>query len=559
MPDTQNDAPTLFIIDPDRLYTVWSSREIFNGLSTGGSYVPNPDDMVHDWDQGFFRVAGVDYTTGLSDLRPWTININPTEISNEDILLGSGPGYQSEMWRVYLDTRKIPHLFQVDGRLHIYGSAAQYVKIFLGTDVSINGQVISAFYDQNNTFLGENIPLELVGTETIDNIAIKAPMTGFTNLSLDDGEVVTVVVYSANGSVVSKAKMLIDNTSLVRRTDASKKYVTGIRLESPFLSEADPALIEFPINVTIATVAMIGVVMYSDGSEVRMPISADGSTRFTLFGLNHYVPTIEGQTVPLTLNYVLAADEYAFIQGPTANESITERYRAKTIKADNSYSVKLFVYPVWKDSINGYTLDFWLYNLDRLEYFRVPKNLVEVTAGARNFDGLDFLTVQKLSLSVNLGAIDAKYSSYRHTQTFNVSLKAPGTDRLTNWTINFNPSEIDEFGEGLEAKLTFINTNNWLLNIGNDYNSKEEWLRHLFYATQPLYDTFSEIEAPAPNYFAVRSKLRRTEYSIEQWNSDLTFLNDMLEGETIFIEWIRRTPTTDLQLGVTGLPIHQTT
>jgi hypothetical protein len=552
-----NDAPGIFIVDPDRRYTTWAIWEVYTGSTGVGKYVPNVDDLVHDWDQGFFRVAAVDYTTGLSDLRPWTIKTTPTEITDEDILLGTSPGYQSEMWRVYLDTRKTPHILQVDGRLHIYGSSAEYIKIFKGTNISVNGTVISAFYDQNNSFLGENIPLELVANEKLDNRAIKAPMVGYTSVPLVDGEVVTVVAYNSAGAVVTKAKMLVDNTSLVRRTDANKKYVTGISLQSPFLSDADPALIEFPINITVGTVAMQGVVEYSDGSKSIIPVSEDGSSRFSLYGLSNYVPTIEGQTVPLTLNYVLSQDEYAYIQGPTANGSIAERYRARTIKADNAYSVKLFAYPVWRNAVDGYTLDFWLYNLDRREYYRVPRNLVEVQAGGRNFDGLDFLTLQKLSLSVNLSQIDAKYSTYRHVQTFNIALKAPGTDRRTNWTINFNPGNSDAYGEGLEAAAHFVDTNKWLLNISNGYNSKEQWLRHMFYATQPLYDTYSETEAPAPNYFAIHTKTRRTEFSIEQWNNDLQIFNDLQEGETVYIEWLRRTPSTDLMLGVSGLPLHR--
>lgn len=553
------DTPGIFIIDPDRPFTTWLINEIYTGPGKPGRYVPNVDNLVMDWDQGFFRVSTVDYTTGLSVLVPWTIKTTPTEISDEDILLGISSGYQSEMWRVYLDTRTVPFVLEVDGRLHVYGGAAEYCKIFKGTDISVHGEVISAFYDQNDSFLGENIPLELVANEAINNRAIKAPMVGYTGISLPDGEVVTVVIYSAAGNVVSKAKMLIENTSLVRRADASRKYVTGIHLISPFLSESDPALIEFPININIGTVMMMGVVTYSDGSTIQVPITEDGATRFSLFGLRNYVPTIEGQTVDLTLNYILAENEYAYIQGPTENGSIVERYRARTVQADKAYSVKLYAYPVWKDDTTGYNLEFWLYNLDRREFNRVSRSQVEVQAGSRNFDGMDFLTTQRLSVSVNLNQVDVKYSSYRHVQTFNISLRAPGTERRTNWMINFNPNNTETYGENLEAEMTFIDTNYWLVKVGNGFHSKEEWLRKLFYSTQPLYDINSELEAPVPTHFALRTKTRRVEFNIEQWNDDLQLYNDLEEGENLAIEWIRRTPATDLQLGVSGLPVHMLT
>lgn len=555
--DLLDDTPGLFISDPDRRFTVWGIWEIYTGEDGVGQYCPNPDDAVLDWDNGWLRVAGVDYTTGLSDLRQWKIRTNPEELSDEDILLGVGPGYQSETWRVYLDTRRVPNILQVDGRLHIYGSSAEYIKIFKGTDISVNGTVISAFYDQSDNFLGENIPMELVATELLNNRAIKAPVTGFTNATLQDGELVTLVVYNTHGAVVTKVKLLVDNCSLVRRSDANKRYVTGIRLVSPFLSEADTALLEVPINVDLASVIMKGVVEFSDGDTDEYTISMDGSTRMSLYGLSDYVPTSLGQTVPMTLNYVLAENEFSYVHGVTANGSITERYRAKTIAVDNAYSVKLYAYPVWQNDVDGYTLDFWLYNLDRAEYHRVPRGLVTVVAGSRNFDGLDMLTVQKLTVSVNLSEVDAKYNNYTHVQTFNISLKESGNVRTTNWVINFNPGSTDSFGDGLEAAMFFINANNWLVNIGNGYNSKAEWLRHLFYATEPLYDNYSENQAPEPTHFVVRTKLRRVEFTIDMWNNDLAVYNDLNEGETLFIEWIKRTPSNDLQLGVTGLPMHR--
>jgi hypothetical protein len=553
---TDIGLPGRFISDPDREFSTWKLVDIYMGPLKSGKYVPNVDDLVLDWEQGFFRVATVDYTTGLSDLRPWTIKTSPTEISDEDVLLGVGPGDQSEMWRVYIDKRTVPYTVNVEARLHVHGSAATVYKLFKGTNITANGEVISAFYDQNGMLLGENIPMELVANEYVSNRAVKAPMQCHTTANLLNGEVVTIVVYGLAGNQVYRTKLLVEETSLVRRADASLKYVTGIHLESPFLAESDPNLIEFPININIETVMMQGVVTYSNGSRKLIPITEDGASRMSLYGLRNYVPTQEGQKIDLTLDYVLAPDEYSYIQGPTENGSITERYFARTTKVDKAYSVKLFAYPTWRDVIVGYQLDFWLYNLDRREYQRVPRNLVEVQAGSRNFDGLDMITTQHLSVSLNLSAVDIKYSSYRHVQTFNISLRSSGDVRRTNWMVGFNPNSPVMYGEDLEAVLSFIDTNYWLVNIGNKMNSKEEWLRKVFYATAPLYDLRSEIEAPEPTHFALRTKTRRTEFTIAQWNNDLQLFNDLDEGESLYIEFFRRTPSTDLQLGVSALPVH---
>src|SRR5690606_3680018 len=360
-----SDAPGRYIVDPDRGYREFAIWEIYTGPDGTGVYVPNVNDAVRDWKVGWYRVKSVDYTTGLSQLELWETPSTNTDVDQSELLLGVGPGYQSETWRVYVDTRKIPYTLEIDRRLHLYGTEVTHLKLFKGVDVSETGQVISAHYDQAGNLLGENIPLQLVATTDRTNTAIKCPTSSFTSVPLVDGEVVSYVAYAANGTPVSKGKLLVENTSLARRSESNLRYITGIRLESPFLSASDPQVIEFPINLNVDSITLQGVVEYSNGDIVKLPITGDVSDKFSLFGLRHYVPTIEGQPVPLTLNYRLSDTEYSYVQGPTANGSIAEAYRGITVRADNSYSVKLFAYPNWKGEVNGYELDFWLYSLDR--------------------------------------------------------------------------------------------------------------------------------------------------------------------------------------------------
>lgn len=549
------DTPPRFIVDPDRGRTFWFLADIY-GASPTGAYVPNPDDAVLDWDSGFKRVAAVDYTTGLSDLRDWTLPRDPEELDPEDVLLGVGPGYTSETWRVYIDTRVDPHILQVDDRLHLYGTQSLNCKIFRGTDITNAGEVVSLFYDQTGA-KSENIPLELVRTPDANNTAIKAVKTGYTTSVIQDGELLTLVIYGEQNNVMSKCKLLAENTSMTRRTEASLKYVTGIGLKTPFLSEADNTIIEFPININIATVVMQGIVYYSDGSTIEMPIGSTDNAKFALLGLDSYVSTIEGDRLPLTLRYRLSADEYAYNTELALNGDFTVRMFAKSVKADNSYSVKLFMYPRWTGPINGYELDFWLYSLDRGAFYQVPRGLVELQGGSASFDGLDFLSVQRLTVGVSLNKVDPKYSAYQHVQSFEVALKAPGSERRTNWNVAFSLGQRPYFGENLEAPVTFYDTNRWTVNLKNNFEVKEAWLRTLFYGIVPLWDTQTETEAPAPTHFVVHTARRQVKFPIDMWDQNLDIVNDLAEGEVLYIEWQRQMPDTVLSLGMTGLPVHQ--
>src|SRR5690606_38246651 len=124
----------------------------------------------------------------------------------------------------------------------------------------------------------------------------KTPKVGHTVEELDDGELVTAVVYDDVGNAVSITRLLVKKTAFVRTVDESKRFVTGIHIESPFLSKSDPRVLEYPINMPIQALSLVGVVTYSDGGVKRMPI--DG-TKFSLYGLNNYIATILGQRIPL--------------------------------------------------------------------------------------------------------------------------------------------------------------------------------------------------------------------------------------------------------------------
>lgn len=554
MPD-QSPLQTL-IVDPNRTFRIWKISEIYNpDVPNSGVYVPNVDDAVWDWNQGLLRVTAVDYTTGRSVLHIYTAPKDPGAGDDSDILLGAGPGTQFESYRVYLDQSVMPHTFAIDSRIHIYGTAASYVKIFKGTDISNNGQVISAMYDQNGTLLGENIPLELVAMNDTTNLAVKTPKVGYTLQNLVDGEVVTAVVYNTTGAAVSRATMLVQNSAFIRTTDASAKYISSISLETPFLSQADPKLIQYPINMPISALNLMGVVTYSDGSKLRLP--CDGS-KFSVYGLQNYIATIEGQTIPLVLSYKLSPGEYNYVGTPSPNQHISEEYRATTTKADGAYTVKLFCYPVWIDALNGYRLEYFLYNLDRDDVYPVT-NLVNMGTDSRAFNPTQYGTVQHIGVAIDLNTVDASFAAYRHVQGLDITLLRHGDDHTgDNWTVGYSPGQNPPFGVSTYADVQFIDVGNWKVRLDCGLTSKQEWLDRVFYATQPLFDPDTEEEAPEPNIMVLVTGNNRLEIPIAQWNSVATVVDTMVDGGLLYIEWIKRDSQNDLQLGVTGFIVRLT-
>ncbi|MNU48726.1 hypothetical protein D3C71_376500 [compost metagenome] len=551
------------ITDPNRGHRRWRKDEIYTGPTGTGRYVPNVNDEVWDWVTGLWQVIAVNLLTGLSQLKEYEPPKTGSEVSDEDILLGVGHEHQNESYRVYLDTSVTPHVLAIDSRLRVYGTTVSSVKIFWGTDISDESKVISAMYDHGGTLLGENIPLELVqvpnnpqsGVPSAINYAVKAPMVGYTLQKLPDNEVVTAVLYDDVGNVTSITKLLVMNTAFIRTTDASKKFITSIHLESPFISEGDDSLLKFAINMPIDALNARGVVTYSDGSRKIMPV--DG-TKFNLYGLQNFIATIVGQKIELALSYKLSAEEYVYGASANVTKHMSVPYWATTTRMNGAYSVKLFCFPQWIDATMGYKLRWFLFNLNRSEFFEVTDK-VTFALNSNPFDPTSYGPIQRINVGINMSDIDSNYSDWRHAQTIGVALLAPGNLEANGWNIEYSPGQTDLYGRDLKARAKFINVNNWLLKIDSYRQSKAIWLKDTFYNAQPLVNTQSETQAPEPNYFMLMINGKEYAYPIDRWNTEIQVPEVPKNGEPLFIRFVKRLQEGDLQLGMGGMVTLQVT
>lgn len=547
-------------IDHERGFRKFSINEIYsyryfddpaqpvvnNAVKT---YVPNVDDEVIDWNRGNYRVTHVDYTTGVATLKFWVEPVSANDPTDVDLLLGSAPSHPSELFRLYTNNTVTPFTLSIDSSYSLYGEDIQYVKFYRGTNVGQNAESIGVFYDGSGNLLGDQIPLELVGYRP-NNTAIKRPKSAHTHQRLNDGEVVTMVGYGDNNIELSFATLLVHNTSFVRSGSSEEKYITAISVESPFLSPSDPTLLEYPINMPVENLNLMGVVHYSDGSKMRRPV--DG-TKFSMHGLSEYIATIQEQRVPLVLQYRLAENEHSYILTPSPNRTIAVRMSAQTMRVSAAYSVKLFAYPVWRDAVSGYSLEFFLANLERGEIFPVT-NLVQLQTGSREFDPLLYGSLQRIGFALDLNRVDSRFKQYRHVQSLQISLLAPANDiSRTPWVVNFNPNGEVTYGDDLYAEARFVNTNNWRLNLASGIESRAQWLQRVYYDTFPLYDSETEERAPEPNFFKLVVGSHEIEVPIDMWNADITSHVAPGIGQNVYLQFFRRNPTTDLYLGVSAL------
>jgi hypothetical protein len=523
-----------------------------------GDFVPNVDDVIYDFKLGWFRVGHVDLTSYTVDLVFWEPPKNDSDVGVDDVLLGVGPGYSSESWRVLLDTRVFPHRLDIDMKFFMYGVEAKEVRIFRGVNTTDTGEVISAYYSQGE-YVSDAIPLDFAGQHILYNKAIKAPAQGYTTKEgLLDGQIVTVVTYSNSGAPTSYAKMLIMNTNLTRHANDSMKRVKSIEVISPYLSKTEPNTLEVPVDSTMETLVMRAKVTYADGSSRTMDIvDEDANGKFKLLGLKWWSPSQTGRPQGLKLVYELSeSEEYSYLQGETVNGKVITSYRIIGIPVDPARSLKVYAFPVWLNSMQGYGLEYWLYDLDRQVARSIPKGAVALAENSPPFDGLEFTSVQHLRIGVTLKAVDVEYGEDVHTQQIQVALLRDGGLNMANWKVKFSGAQEVWFGNGTNAIVHALTGGISTVNVSQELTDYSVWLKQLYYSIDPLYDPQTELAGLEPTHFIITTKTRAFKVPITSWRQDINFVTDLGEGETLYLKWVKETASGDLQLGISGLPQH---
>lgn len=540
------------IYQPDDRWTTWSINEIFTGQIGKNRYVPKIDDYVIDPATNYYRrVVSIDPTTMIPTLVPIT-TVDEGELNEMEVMLGVGPSAGSEARRVYIDKSVMPFTMAVDGRVTVPNADAVMARVYRGSKLTGTFKVISSFFDNSGNLLGQDIPLTLAAVNEIDNHTIKTVPTCYTTEDVKDGDILTLVAFSDAGHVVYQRQLMAENTGFIRGKDLGTKYVKAITLKSAFLSKSDPKLIQYPINVPTVGLDLVGVVHYSDGTTMELPV--DG-TRFQAFGWQGYVATIVGQPFSMVLRYNLAPGEVAY--GETVGGGfLTTIYKVVTTPVEGAYSVKLYGYPVWVDTQNGYRMEWFLYNLDRNVMYNVTPYVKPSGAGAV-FNPTAYGVHQQLSVAVDLAQVNGSYKSYKHVQIIDVVLVAPGTTQSTNWMIGFNPGQDPMYGVGVAAKTTFINQNLTKVKVDCGAADLASWLDMLYYRGMPLVDSSKELQAPQPTFFQIEVNGVVTEFPISYWNQELVIYQPVQNASTLFVKFCYRLPTNELQLGIAGLPVYQ--
>ena len=528
------------------LWRMWSISNVFTGGPGENRYVPNVNDyVIVPATFETFIVRSVDPQTWIPVLEP----ISPDGIPKapiENTIFGGAPVVPTSHYLCYVDKSVTPYALSVESRLLLPGSANRFAKIFKGIDLSETGNVISRVYDSSGNFISQSVQLELASIDSHTNHAIKTVPPMSTVEDLLDGEELYLVVYNDAGHVTQKHKLLVENTSFIRSPAVGLKYISHISMSCAFMSPTHSDLINFPLNVPLNALNLMGNVHYSDGSTLQLPV--DG-TKFSILGLNQHVSAIVGQELDLVLRYTMSPTEAAYAGISADGHHITEAYKMVTVNPNNSYTVKLFAYPVWMGEFVGYELRYFLFNLDRNIWHDVT-SLVRYSSSHGGYNPLQYGYVQTKSVSLNLRDVSMAYQNFVHTQMMTFTLYDRAELLSDSWVVDNETTGVGgSYGTGIRA----LKPGPSQLTIGCGAIDLNQWLSKVYLKTKPLVDVTRELAPVTPTHFVLHYGNMVQEFPIHQWNSTLNTQTDIPLYSTIFIRFIKRYGTIDMQLSMAAM------
>lgn len=563
MPLTQHngDKMTSAFVDRNAGFRQFHVSEL---KQNGGMYVPNPRDIVVATNPDvLYKVVSVNYDTGIAVLDLFELRDAQDIMGITNYYVSNGPFDIDDSRRIYIDYSLTPPVSRIDATLRIPGSDAHHIVIYKGEDVTAQqGIKVSLYYKADSPDPLPEVPL-LLSTPAIDanNPAIKVADVFYISEDLPHGSIVTAVIFNELGDALETVRLIVHRSDDVRRDNTLSRYIVGIDLDSPFARAENPQVIEVPINATLADVPMYGVVRYSDGSQVTLPL---GGSKFTLQGTDNYISSELGAKKAVTLIYHLDKTERYIKNNNSIAGVIDKQYILLSVRgnglddaASDAYAAKLFGYPRWNSSTQVYSMEYYITFNDGI-FYRVT-NLVRPTTTGPQFNGASLGITQTFTVTINLNTINANYKSYNHVQIMNINLARRGDESMVPlWTVAYQSSTA-RYGEGLflrAAPLNQLNTN-WTCNYVQPGTTKQEFLERSYYRSMPLYNPALQEGPEEPTHMLVGT------FSADVWRevslssgfgTPIELSGAFNNGSLILVRFIRRDVNGDRVLSACGVP-----
>ena len=497
MPDivgTDGIAPSF---NPSGRWTIWELSEVYNGGVGNNMYVPKVKDYVIQASSGtLYIVTDLNLSNFIPTMQQIEIEKMPSVLKYQNILGNPSVADILSPYKLYFNSETDPYTLNVDASLIIFNTLANSVKFFLGSNITTNPSPISLSLDNNGNIISDSIPLVGVSYNNTSDVYNKVIPTAFTNQILETGDYVTILVYDAVGNVIQQAVLtVVVSNGYVGPSDPTL-LVTGLSLQSPFISATNPNVIELPSNIGISDVQFKGVVNYNNGTTAVHNVNQGGP--FSVYGLDQVLKANMLESVNIVLQYTLQPEEKAVVGQSYNGKTVSEQYTLELTSPNFDYQLQLYPIPLWNG--NQFNVHWFLLSMSRNLFIEVTPYVTY--SNGTGFNGSLFATNQSLQVALNLNNVAPQLNGLNVSQYCQILFNNIALGPSTIYQL-FSDTAVSTAPYGNNARAKSLNSSNTILDITCQNTQTSAWLNQLYYANLPVTNTQLESAPPVPTHFDI--------------------------------------------------------
>lgn len=443
--------------------------------------------------------------------------------------------YGNNKFFCFFDDRVEPTKLNIDMLLMIPGTVHKEYRLRRIDPTSKEEQIISVYYDNNGTYKGDRVPLNM-----IDELGCSYPTNCHTHLVLNQNETIYMDLFDGSGTQTGEVVLFTKRAVIVNNYDRTP-IITDFLLEGNQTTEDGFYLYtqqdKSALNLT-------PVIVYNTGKRVQIPV--DNQVCF-LYGFDNIVSAYPGLKQTICCKYFLRTEQSSSSATDTGHGRF-EMVEKEIVVIDNITKVgcKLSVIPKWNVAQQKYELKFILYTATK-------DRVIDVTSDVSinsEFYPDEFNKTQRLECVIDLQPYYESSNAMEHVQNIWLRLNHPNTG-MEKYTIK--SSEITSKVYGVESTsirrpvLHYDPVEECYFIPTSVFENKEAVLEAFYEKADPIFDPLTEVGPVTPTHFTIRDTntiipIISTPIPIEEYNQALIpMLPDNLGryvGSNLIVEFL---------------------
>lgn len=524
----------------------WQMRRVqdtYTGPDGIGTDVPHVDDLIIDLESGSLsKVVKVNLESDyLYETVPYAFGVD------DDDPLTPPASFLKDPHRVYIDYERIPSLMHVDTQMLICSAHAAYAKIFEGTEIYREDLCISLMYnDDRSSVISNRVPLTVVALDSHESHHVKAVDPCWISRELSDGDLLTVAFYTDEGVLIRKSSAVTEIVSWLGDMHNDSKFVTGLRVQSPYLSVTEPNTLIVPRNTSYDALHITGKVIYRSGREVLLGASGDP---LKVLGVEAYRPESQPRLFDMGLRYSVGREESAI--ATKCDKFVLQPFQIRLVDWESMPSLTLFPMLSWGG--DRFVLRWWGLSVD------TPFSM-DVTEWVRTYEGPEFVgnayeVRQNLRVTVNSQDIPDATMVTMATLDLTIELFNPAADGAHDWFIsNLN----DLPGDDNESQIYIEKSSDTCIMIAGAANGEAFMARTYDILPRLLHMGLETTDYPTHLHY-INPTGDSWKCPIEDWLLDLEFASTIGPDDTVQLFFYKHhagSAIPDKYLGVTTLMVR---